>query len=110
MAGISNHRCLMGTGTCIFGQWRHVDAIQTTTPPYLNTPITHAEALSMPHLTRELDLCLETVHKILDNLQDIKIGLERGLDISTFLSPDFSPLITFLPPPFDPFKTIGKYC
>ena len=52
----------------------------------------------------EFDLCLETLHGILDNLQDI-----RGLDVSTFLSPDFSPLITFFPPPFDLLQTIGKY-
>ena len=57
----------------------------------------------------EFDLCLEMLHGILDNLQNIRIGLERGLDISTFLSPDFSPLITFFPPPFDPLQTIGKY-
>ena len=40
------------------------------------------------------------LHGILDNLQDIRIGLKRGLDISTFLSPDFSPLITFSSPSF----------
>ena len=50
----------------------------------------------------EFDLCLETLH-------GIRIGLERGLDVSTFLSPDFSPLITFFPPPFDLLQTIGKY-
>lgn len=64
----------------------------------------------MPYLTWELALCLETLYEILDDLQDIRIGLERGLDISTFLSPDFSPLITFLPHPFDPRQTVGKYC
>ena len=57
----------------------------------------------------EFDLCLEMLHGIPDNLQDIRIGLERGLDIFTFLSPDFSPLITFFPPPFDLLQTIGKY-
>ena len=57
----------------------------------------------------EFDLCLEMLHGILDNLQDIRIGLERGLDVFTFLSPDFSPLTTFFPPPFDPLQTIGKY-
>ena len=51
----------------------------------------------------------ETLHGILDNLQDIRISLKRGLDVSTFLSPDFSPLITFFPPPFDLLQTIGKY-
>ena len=54
----------------------------------------------------EFDLRLEMLHGILDNLQDIRIGLERGLDVSTFLSPDFSPLITFFPPPFDPLKLL----
>ena len=61
------------------------------------------------NLNWESDICLETLHGILDNLQDIRIGLERGLDISTFLSPDFNPLITFFPLPFDPLQTIGKY-
>ena len=51
----------------------------------------------------------ETLHGILDNLQDIRIGFKRGLDVSTFLSPDFSPLITFFLPHFDPLQTIGKY-
>ena len=37
----------------------------------------------------EFDLCLEMLHGILDNLQDMRISLERGLDISTFLSPNF---------------------
>ena len=57
----------------------------------------------------EFNLCLETLHGILDNLQDIRISLERGLDVSTFLSPDFSPLITFFPPSFDLLQTIKKY-
>ena len=57
----------------------------------------------------KFDLCLETLHGILDNLQDIRIGLERGLDVSTFLSPNFSPLITIFTPPFDLLQTIGKY-
>ena len=57
----------------------------------------------------EFNLCLEMLHGILDNLQDIRIGLERGLDVSTFLSPDFSPLIIFFPPPFDLLQTIGNY-
>ena len=57
----------------------------------------------------EFNICLETLHGILDNLQDIRIGLERGLDVSTFLTPNFSPLITFFPPPFDLLQTIGKY-
>ena len=57
----------------------------------------------------EFNLCLVTLHGILDNLQDIIISLERGLDVSTFLSPNFSPLITFFPPPFEPLQTIGKY-
>ena len=57
----------------------------------------------------EFDLCLEPLHGILDNFQDIRISLERGLDVSIFLSPNFSPLITFFPPPFDLLQTIGKY-
>ena len=47
----------------------------------------------------ELACCLDTLYEILDNLEDIRIGLEKGQDISTFLAPAF-----------DPFKTIGKYC
>ena len=45
--------------------------------------------------------CLERVYEILDDLEDIRIALEKGRN------PDF-----FLPPNngFDPFKTIGKYC
>ena len=57
----------------------------------------------------EFNLCLETLYGILDDLQDIRISLERGLDISSFLSPNFCPLITFFPPPFDLLQTIGKY-
>jgi hypothetical protein len=52
----------------------------------------------MPHLTWELACCLDILYEILDDLEDIRTGLEKGLDISTFLSP-----------PFDPLRTIGKY-
>jgi hypothetical protein len=47
------------------------------------------------------ELCqyLELVYKILDSLQDIRLGLERGKEITEILHPRF-----------DPFKTIGKYC
>jgi len=46
----------------------------------------------------ELAECLELVYEILDNLEDIRIALEEGKDPA---------LILF--PPFDPFRTIGKY-
>jgi hypothetical protein len=46
----------------------------------------------------ELIDCLEIVYEILDNLEDIKIALWKKKDPSHILSP-----------PFDPFKTIGKY-
>jgi hypothetical protein len=52
----------------------------------------------MLFLTPELVACLELVYEILDNLEDIRIGLENGLDPSTFLDP-----------PFDPLQTFGKY-
>lgn len=46
----------------------------------------------------ELCECLEYVYEILDELEDIKEGLENGKSITHILHP-----------PFDPFKTIGKY-
>lgn len=45
----------------------------------------------------ELIDCLEIVYEILDDLEDIRIALVRGKDLS---------LILF--PPFDPFRTIGR--
>ena len=42
--------------------------------------------------------CLEIVLEILYDLEDIRIALEEGKDPSHILFP-----------PFDPFKTIGKY-
>jgi len=54
--------------------------------------------LTMFDLTWELAYCLDILYEILDDLEDIRIGLEKGLDISTFL-----------PPPFDPLRTVGKY-
>jgi hypothetical protein len=46
----------------------------------------------------ELAECLELVYEILDFLDDIKLALELEEDITALLNP-----------PFDPFKTIGKY-
>jgi hypothetical protein len=46
----------------------------------------------------ELCECLELVYEILDSLDDIRLALELREDI-----------ITLLNPPFDPFRTIGKY-
>ena len=47
----------------------------------------------------EICECLELMYKILDSLDDIKLALERGKEITDILYPQF-----------DPFKTIGKYC
>ena len=54
-----------------------------------------------PQLTvnLETDENLQIVHEILTDLKNIKIALEKGEDPSHILFP-----------PFDPFKTIGKYC
>ena len=54
-----------------------------------------------PQLTvnLETDECLEIVREILTDLKNIKVALENGEDPSHILFP-----------PFDPFKTIGKYC
>jgi hypothetical protein len=52
----------------------------------------------MKYLSYELAHCLEIVWEILDDLHDIKVGLEKGQTPSDFLSPTF-----------DPFKTFGKY-
>jgi hypothetical protein len=46
----------------------------------------------------EIIECLEIVYEILDDLEDIRIALWKKEEISHILSP-----------PFDPFKTIGKY-
>ena len=47
---------------------------------------------------KEMDNYLEVIYEILIDLDDIKDALERGISITNILSP-----------PFDPFKTIGKY-
>jgi hypothetical protein len=46
----------------------------------------------------ELCECLELVYEILDFLDDIRLALELREDIASLLNP-----------PFDPFRTIGKY-
>jgi len=46
-------------------------------------------------------VCLELVYEILDDLEDIRIALEKGRNPDFFLFPNLG---------FDPFKTIGKYC
>ena len=45
-----------------------------------------------------MDNYLEVIYEILIDLDNIKDALERGISITNILSP-----------PFDPFKTIGKY-
>lgn len=46
----------------------------------------------------ELCMGLEVLYGIYEWLEDIRIGLEMGESITDLLDP-----------PFDPFKTIGKY-
>ena len=50
------------------------------------------------NINKEMDDSLEVIYEILIDLEDIKDALERGISITNILSP-----------PFDPFKTIGKY-
>ena len=50
------------------------------------------------NINKEMDDYLEVIYEILIDLEDIKDALERGISITNILSP-----------PFDPFKTIGKY-
>ena len=50
------------------------------------------------NINKEMDDYLEVIYEILIDLDDIKNALERGISITNILSP-----------PFDPFKTIGKY-
>ena len=51
--------------------------------------------LNSPHLIWELTSCLELIYEILDDLEDIRIGLELGLDPALLLAPVFDPLQTF---------------
>jgi hypothetical protein len=51
-----------------------------------------------PLLLAELVDCLEVLYEILEDLEDIRIALERGQDLTLILNP-----------PFDPLKTFGKY-
>ena len=44
---------------------------------------------------------METVHDTMDLFIYIKLALALG--------EDFPMIITFIDPPFNPFKTIGKY-
>ena len=50
---------------------------------------------TMKHLTAELVVCLELVYEILDDLEDIRITLEKGQDLTVLLAPTFDPLRTF---------------
>ena len=50
------------------------------------------------NINKEMDDYLEVIYEILIDLEDIKDALEKGISITNILSP-----------PFDPFKTIGKY-
>ena len=50
------------------------------------------------NINKEMDNYLEVIYEILIDLEDIKDALEKGKSITNSLSP-----------PFNPFKTIGKY-
>ena len=50
------------------------------------------------NVNREIYRYLEGIYEILIDLEDIREKLERGISITHILHP-----------PFDPFKTIGKY-
>ena len=50
------------------------------------------------NINKEMDNYLEVIYEILIDLDVIKDALEKGISIMNILSP-----------PFDPFKTIGKY-
>ena len=50
------------------------------------------------NINKEMDNYLEVIYEILIDLDNIKDALERGISITNILSP-----------PFNPFKTIGKY-
>ena len=50
------------------------------------------------NINKEIYQYLEKIYKILIDLEDIREKLERGTSITHILYP-----------PFDPFKTIGKY-
>ena len=45
----------------------------------------------------ELCQCLELVYEVLDSLDDIRIALERRVEITHILNPPFDPLRTIRP-------------
>ena len=97
MTGISYLQCVMGTGTFIFRRWWHLSTIQIATSPLTECHFTmpfHPEY----NINWELFMGLEVLYGILEWLEDIRIGLEMGESITDLMDP-----------PFDPFKTIGKY-
>ena len=55
-------------------------------------------ANNAPTVVWEVARCLDIVYHILDDLEDVRLALEKGHDPHLILHP-----------PFDPFKTIGKY-
>ena len=50
------------------------------------------------NINKEMDNYLEVIYEILIDLDVIKDALEKGISIMNILSP-----------PYNPFKTIGKY-
>jgi len=52
-------------------------------------------------IDNEYAACLEILFEVLDDLEDIRIGLEQGRDPDFFLAPNFG---------FDPLQTVGKHC
>jgi hypothetical protein len=57
----------------------------------ITSPEKRLKHMPYPPLTWELAYCLDIIYVILDDLEDIRIGLETGSDITTFLSPTFNP-------------------
>jgi hypothetical protein len=51
-----------------------------------------------PTIAWEIACCLDIVYQILDDLEDIRLALEKGHDPHSILYPTFNP-----------FKTIGGY-
>ena len=97
MVGISYLRCIMGTRTFIFRRWWHLSTIQIATSPLTER---HFTMPFYPEYNVNWELCmgLEFLYGILEWFEDIRICLEMGESITNLLDP-----------PFDPFKTIGKY-
>ena len=97
MAGISYLCCVMGTRTFIFRRWWHLSTIQIATSPLTEDHFTiyfHPEY----NVNWELCMSLEVLYEILEWFERYNDQFGNGESITDLLIP-----------PFDPFKTIGKY-